>query len=260
MICYCYNDHSHPFVIEIACQTQTPQSAWSSPKLDHSHRYNVCVYPPPNMTTCKKCGQPLPEDRENASSGPLRVFCSDRCYHLWHKNENKKRKFRKNWLAEHGMEYPLKACLECGAPFNALAPNGKTRALRCSDECKKAHLTRYKQDYSKGRYVPSVQRGSCWYCLSDVVKTGRGQCPSTCSEECELHRKQAKRFGLTREEYIALPKQCEICGEPAYAIDHCHDSNKVRGHLCNNCNSGLGFFGDNPGTLLAAWVYLTNHK
>ena len=62
----------------------------------------------PLMTPCKKCGQPLPKEREDAASGPVRVFCSDRCYRLWHKNENKKRKHRKDWLTKYGVEYPNK--------------------------------------------------------------------------------------------------------------------------------------------------------
>jgi len=40
-------------------------------------------------------------------------------------------------------------------------------------------------------------------------------------------------------------------------IDHCHDSTAVRGLLCNNCNSAIGFFGEDPKVIEAALRYLT---
>ena len=54
-------------------------------------------------------------------------------------------------------------------------------------------------------------------------------------------------------------ESCQICGaiENTY-FDHCHDSNKFRGWLCNNCNLALGHFKDDPLTLVKAAQYLIN--
>lgn len=51
---------------------------------------------------------------------------------------------------------------------------------------------------------------------------------------------------------------CPICGEWAekFHIDHCHKTNKFRGLLCSNCNSGLGLFKDNIERLQKAIEYL----
>ena len=50
---------------------------------------------------------------------------------------------------------------------------------------------------------------------------------------------------------------CAICGsENGSHIDHDHDTTVVRGMLCNGCNSGLGFFADNPDFFRAAAAYL----
>ena len=41
--------------------------------------------------------------------------------------------------------------------------------------------------------------------------------------------------------------KCEICKRPANAfqkglhVDHCHETNKVRGMLCAKCNAALGY-------------------
>ena len=56
------------------------------------------------------------------------------------------------------------------------------------------------------------------------------------------------RFGITIEEYnIMLAAQngtCSICGNPPngkhLAIDHNHDTGKIRGLLCDRCNMVLG--------------------
>lgn len=53
---------------------------------------------------------------------------------------------------------------------------------------------------------------------------------------------------------------CAVCGKPPteqrLSVDHSHETGEVRGLLCNNCNSGIGRFKDNPETLVAAAVYL----
>jgi hypothetical protein len=52
--------------------------------------------------------------------------------------------------------------------------------------------------------------------------------------------------------------RCGICGrdDTDLVIDHDHQTGRVRGLLCNNCNSGLGFLGDDPAHFIAAaaWV------
>jgi hypothetical protein len=40
------------------------------------------------------------------------------------------------------------------------------------------------------------------------------------------------------------------------SIDHCHNTGKVRGLLCDHCNKGLGLFKDNIDYLNKAIEYL----
>ena len=75
-----------------------------------------------------------------------------------------------------------------------------------------------------------------------------------------------RKYGITQQHYDDMLKKqnggCAICGkteEPdgrRLAIDHCHTTGKVRGILCNNCNNGLGSFGDNIEGITKAIQYL----
>ena len=56
--------------------------------------------------------------------------------------------------------------------------------------------------------------------------------------------------------------RCAICEEELdkdtkhVHVDHCHETNIVRGLLCAHCNKGLGFFRDNIEVLEKAITYL----
>lgn len=79
------------------------------------------------------------------------------------------------------------------------------------------------------------------------------------------------KYGMTLEDYeVMFAEQggvCKICGTDnphnrwrVFAVDHCHDTGKIRGLLCNKCNRGMGLLDDNPDRLLAAANYLLSHK
>jgi transcription elongation factor Elf1 len=54
---------------------------------------------------------------------------------------------------------------------------------------------------------------------------------------------------------------CTICGsEEKLVVDHDHESQVIRGLLCNHCNRGLGHFKDNPELLEYAKIYLLASK
>lgn len=77
-------------------------------------------------------------------------------------------------------------------------------------------------------------------------------------------------YGLTDEQYRAMVEAqgglCAICGQPETAIrrgavkplavDHDHETRKVRALLCHNCNAALGLMRDDPTRLRAAADYL----
>ena len=77
-----------------------------------------------------------------------------------------------------------------------------------------------------------------------------------------------RRMGLNPDEVIEYVNShhgtCEICGAMPtlrkLAVDHCHQTNVLRGLLCSNCNTGIGMFKDNPLLLNKAAVYLEKNR
>lgn len=70
-------------------------------------------------------------------------------------------------------------------------------------------------------------------------------------------------------------KQCSTCGEAkettcrsregssnrkTLAVDHCHNSLKVRGLLCNKCNVAIGLMNDDYKLVKIAYNYLYDRK
>jgi hypothetical protein len=84
--------------------------------------------------------------------------------------------------------------------------------------------------------------------------------------------KLLKRYGISTEDYNLLLQnqngKCSICGNDEIAIhkiskqkqklavDHCHETGKVRGLLCQDCNRGIGLFHENILRLEKAINYL----
>lgn len=90
----------------------------------------------------------------------------------------------------------------------------------------------------------------------------------------QVKNQRLRRYGITLEQYNILREQQEFCcaicerhedkveqgraSKTSYAlqVDHCHDTGKVRGLLCTNCNTMLGKTKDNVEVLIAAIKYL----
>lgn len=75
-----------------------------------------------------------------------------------------------------------------------------------------------------------------------------------------------EKYGITIDEYnFLLEKQrgvCSLCSLPErfrnrrLAVDHCHTTGRVRGLLCQDCNTALGKFKENIEVLGKAIKYL----
>lgn len=92
----------------------------------------------------------------------------------------------------------------------------------------------------------------------------------------EIQRKRSfkalmKSYGITEEIYEQERKnqdyKCFLCGAHEKSqhyerlhVDHCHETGKYRGLLCNLCNIGLGSFKDNTAVLQKAIEYVNENS
>lgn len=81
------------------------------------------------------------------------------------------------------------------------------------------------------------------------------------------YKNAANKYKIPEEQVKLLweRKICDICGNlnknsKKVCIDHCHTTGKVRGTLCDDCNTALGKFKDSIELLEQAVKYLKEHK
>ena len=99
--------------------------------------------------------------------------------------------------------------------------------------------------------TPVVTRGMCVKCYNAQYTPP----PQTPEQRRNIHLKH--RYGITLADYNRMAEEqggkCAVCREPPsrantrshwrgkLCVDHCHDSGKVRGLLCNDCNLAIGY-------------------
>lgn len=98
-----------------------------------------------------------------------------------------------------------------------------------------------------------------------------------CKAECkkcfrargrEQHLKVS--YGITQEQYNDMLEvqefACAICGHKDtmwkinLCVDHDHSTGKVRGLLCDPCNTAIGHLKDDPEIISKALAYVRYHK
>lgn len=152
-----------------------------------------------------------------------------------------------------------KLCKTCNKhlPLSEMKRHGKNSdgSIRYDPICKHcvkltAYDSRYQKDYRQRRKQDGKTHDS-EYARNARLKT---------------------QYGITAKQYDEMSEQqnhvCAICGcsetslgtntnkVRKLAVDHCHQSGKVRGLLCMSCNTALGKFKDSEQLLINAIKYL----
>ena len=121
----------------------------------------------------------------------------------------------------------------CNRPSCGLMFEGKTTQKYCSVECQK------KDAYRRNALHPNNH--------SRIEKARIKYRYNTTPEQVEAMR-------------VMQGGTCAICGRAGrLVIDHNHSTGQVRGLLCFECNTMLGYARDDVTTLAAAIVYLREH-
>lgn len=164
----------------------------------------------------------------------------------------------------------MKRCCECGVTkdkteFSKDVKNTDNLSRSCRSCCKARHA-RY---YSKHREK----------LIADTLKWRQAHPGSHNQASKRYYKKHKDRYyelnrvtrlrklGMTLEDYARLFSEqggkCAICRtadtgvkKNNFPVDHDHKTGKVRGLLCDRCNTSLGQFEDNPDLLRKAADYL----
>lgn len=86
--------------------------------------------------------------------------------------------------------------------------------------------------------------------------TGKVYLKKTC-RSCQVSQKRILKF-LKYKYAHKKTDTCDCCGaiNRKLVLDHCHKTNKFRGWVCYNCNTGLAQLGDQKEGLLLALSYI----
>lgn len=173
------------------------------------------------------------------------------------------------------MEIPTGICqCGCGKPTLLYTSSDKTRGWTKGEPRK--FLKGHNKGLVRNGTIEPIQCASCkeWFGLDDFYKrtdtTYDSHCKACHREKTNKLRKRnylKASYGLTIADYQRLLEdqdyRCKICliefGETrktAPCVDHCHQTGKVRGLLCTQCNVALGMMKDDPDVLRRAIEYL----
>lgn len=217
------------------------------------------------------CSNALPLERDGRQK-----FCSAECRR---RANNERYRDPAKPIKRRGPrpKYPREThCLQCGVKLTGM------RRRFCSEPCAEAYSNESRKTGASDE----------WHRLSDIDEEARTAVCSKCGPGASIHK--AGRWGwkcrvsvrtaaylknqresgwrkrgidLTMEQYesmlVAQSNACAICVRPFETrsphVDHCHTGGHVRGLLCDDCNLGLGKFGDDPARLDAAAAYLRSY-
>jgi Recombination endonuclease VII len=135
--------------------------------------------------------------------------------------------------------------------------NPELRAAQCKryQEKHKDKLNLYQKEYKKKN-------------IEHVRKLDRENHKRMRVLNPEKEKERIRRFSQRLEQKRIIeagrekPELCEICFTNEYRIvfDHCHNSGKFRGWICDRCNRVLGIVKDSPKLLNDLAIYLENNN
>jgi hypothetical protein len=94
----------------------------------------------------------------------------------------------------------------------------------------------------------------CKKCNNKVVRKNRVRRLSHNGKTINISAQQLQELQAKQD------NKCGICGKSpntkGLAVDHCHKTGLIRGLLCQSCNRGIGYLGDDIEMLEKALSYL----
>lgn len=136
--------------------------------------------------------------------------------------------------------------------------------------CNKCKIEKPLTEFSKAKNYKDGIRSICNECKREEGREyyHRKKHSNPYDYKKDKNNKLKKAYGITYDEYLILLEGqegcCAICGtsdmgkRKAFSVDHNHDTGKIRGLLCNYCNTGIGGLQDDVNLLKKSIEYLKN--
>lgn len=184
----------------------------------------------------------------------------------------------RGWCSKHYNRWNRTGSPDLVARRTTCSQDGCTRWTVGQGLCGKHYSALVSYPKRKAALLASKAGRICGWCGEPIDPSRPAKtiyCSRTCKQnevkasgrqrEAALRSYYKRQYGLTVEEVERMrARGCDICGASNGSgrwgqlhIDHCHDTGKVRGVLCGHCNSGVGYFRNDPSLLRAAIKYLT---
>lgn len=191
----------------------------------------------PDPRTCIDCGGALPPHKTRPA-----LRCQD-C----------------NKIKRRIKQRPTVVCMDCQTTFSPEPASGRLPE-RCAP-CKVARKKASQSERSRRWRATNTER---YRALAREAANRQRQKPGYQAKRNEYE--MLRKYGISAAEFDQMLEEqggvCAICAGPRsgpgnrFHVDHCHDSNKVRGLLCGNCNTAIGLLGDDPERAEKAAAYL----
>lgn len=153
--------------------------------------------------------------------------------------------------------------------------------MKHTKKCSRCHISKPLESFCKHRGMIDGHNNNCKECVKKYTEENKEKIRKYKSdyyyanrEKCiERDRKNhlKRKYNVTVEWYEEQLKkqngQCKICGttdgrgiSSLLHVDHNHETGKVRGLLCQSCNTGIGLFKENTELLEKAIQYVNRFK
>lgn len=157
-----------------------------------------------------------------------------------------------------------KKCTQCGKVklFSEFYKQRSKSGFRAA--CKECVLEKNREKYSSGSEALAQKYQKQRHSWNDPENWNKRQ---LAVRKCHLKR----TYGMSLEDFqqrLETQNQCcAICKahittvtHKQLVVDHCHSTGKIRGLLCDLCNTALGKFKDNKEILQRAIQYLDDNS
>lgn len=134
------------------------------------------------------------------------------------------------------------------------------KLIRCRDCAERKPVSRFT------KYTSPDGERRCIVCVERAKDLSAGRSIGKTKMTKQRHQSHPSKKHLEYEAFSVAAKavECEICGcvpeDKNLCIDHCHNTNEVRGALCDRCNLAIGCLADDRSRLAAAMTYIEAYK